>query len=172
MDQFLVDLPVKAVITVITAILSFATYNTLRLYWLRILRFRLLKQAEEYARKHGNRIEAALVASVATDIEEPVKNYLKQIGCEGIPLLKVHQDEIFPPKEEAWIAYLEEFKNEVRKTREMGATRVYVFTNVPIAMGILLGAVLRNGPEAVIHHYDSRGTYYPIGPLVTETVVL
>lgn len=171
MDQLLIDLPIKVVITIITAIVSFATYNACRLYYLRIVRYRLLKQAEEYARKHGNRVEVCLIASVSTDIEEAVRNYLKNERREGIPLLKVHQDELFPRREEAWIAYLDRFKEEVRKTREMGATRVYVFTNVPIAMGVLLGAVLRNGPEAIIHHYDSHG-YYPIGPLVTETVVL
>ncbi len=171
MDQFLIDLPIKVVITIITAIVSFATYNACRLYYLRVVRYRLLKQAEEYARKHGNRVEVCLIASVSTDIEEAVRNYLKAEGRQGMPILKVHQDELFPRKEEVWIAYLERFKNEVRKTREMGATRTYVFTNVPIAMGILLGAVLHNGPEAIIHHYDSHG-YYAIGLLVTETVVL
>jgi hypothetical protein len=171
MDQILTDLPIKLVITIITAVVSFVTYNACRVYYLRVVRYRLLKQADEYARKHGNRVEVCLIASVSTDIEEAVRKYLNNEGREGIPILKVHQEELFPRKEEAWIAYLDRFKNEVRKTREMGATRLYLFTNVPIAMGVLLGAVLRNGPEAIIHHYDGHG-YHPIGPLVTETVVL
>ncbi|MCS6850957.1 MAG: hypothetical protein NZ700_07275 [Gemmataceae bacterium] len=171
MDQLLSDLPIKAVITVITAILSFVTYNACRLYWLRLVRRRLIRQAAEYARRHGNRVEVALVASVGTDIEETVKNYLRATGCDNIPLLKVHREDPFPRDEAAWISYLDQFKDEVRKARELAATRVYMFTNVPIAMALLLGAVLRNGPEALIHHYDNRG-YFPIGPMVTETVVL
>jgi len=41
-------------------------------------------------------------------------------------------------------------KAEVRKIRELGVTRVYLFTNVPVALALFAGATLTNGPEVVV----------------------
>ena len=60
-------------------------------------------------------------------------------------------------------------KDEVKKIRDHGATRVHLFLNTPVVVGVFAGALLDNGPEVVVYHYFN-GTYQPVGKLSFETV--
>jgi hypothetical protein len=88
----------------------------------------------------------------------------------GMPLFQVHQPEGFEQREEQWFGFLEKVKAEVRKIRESGATRVYLFTHLPVALALFVGAMLTNGPEVIVHHFQCG--YFPVGRLTVETVRL
>jgi hypothetical protein len=160
-----------AVITgIVGAIVAFAVTKLLEYRYQRWLSGKLRQQAEKYLKQHGQK-EAAVVVSVLHDIQEPVRGYLAKDGRQDIPLLTVHQAEGFGGKEEQWLAYLEKVKAVIRRVRAEGFVRVHVFTNVPVAEALLIGATLTNGPEAVIHHFTS-GIYQPVGRLNIETIRL
>jgi hypothetical protein len=138
--------------------------------WQRSISRRLRNQAAKYAKEQGRK-EVALVVSTRHDIQQAVLAHLDKDGRKDIPLLCVHQQEGFGDREEQWIAYLERVKKEIRKIREEGFSRVYVFANVPVAMALLVGATLTNGPEAVIHQF-TNGPYQPVARLTIETIRL
>src|SRR5207245_1399105 len=110
--------------------------------------------AAKYADKHG-RLEVALVLSVVTDIRQAAVGYLEKLDRQGIQVFQVHQKQGFGAREEEWGAYLERVKAEVRKLKELGAARVFLFANIPVALALFAGATLTNGPEVVVHHFES-----------------
>jgi hypothetical protein len=157
----------------IGAVISFLVTLFLRYRHERWLSQQLRKAAEAYARQHGNLKEVALVASVREDIKKAVEEYLKKADRQGMPILPVHQAEGFGNQPEKWQAYLEKVKAEVRRIREEGFSRVYVFTNGPVALALMIGATLTNGPLVVVHQYDTAsGSYYEVGHLTVESVRL
>lgn len=130
------------------------------------------KKAKVYAKQHAGRVEVALVASVLNDIRPAAEGHLSKHGCEGIPVFQVFQKEGFRNDDERqWEVYLERVKAEVRKVRDLGAQRVYLFCNLPVAMTVFVGATLTNGPEVIVHHF-AAGVYYPVGRLAVDTVRL
>ncbi len=113
--------------------------------------------------------EIALLISAREDITEAVQAQLARDERAGLPLYKVHKDGNFTDQETDWMAFVHRIKNEVKKIREDGVTRVYLYTNVPVVMGVFLGALLDNGPEVIVHHFFG-GVYRRIGTMTHETV--
>ena len=113
--------------------------------------------------------EVALILSAREDVTEAVCAHLDKNGVGKIPVFHAHRPGSFSEEEEDWMAYVREIKEQVRLIREHGASRVYLFTNVPVVMGVFAGALLDNGPEVIVHHYFS-GTYRRVGRLTHETV--
>jgi hypothetical protein len=151
-------------------VVSFSLWQTLTLYWHGLLRRRLRKAVLRHEKAHG-RAEVALVLSVLTDITAGVRAHLSQAQLDGIPLLHVHQTEAFGEDPGAWLGYLERVKKEIRKIREMGISRVHVFSNGPVALALMCGATLTNGPEAVVYHH-SGGLYREVGRVSFEIIRL
>lgn len=163
-------LPVTVVLGAASGAASFAIYMWLN-YRLHLwIRNRLQTDLAKYAKKHGAK-EIALVLSVREDIMNSVQSHLEKDDRGEIQVFQVHQQEGFNDEEERWIAYLEKIKTEIRKIRELGIQRMFIFSNLPIAMALVAGATLQNGPEAVIHHY-SGGSYLPVVRLTPETIRL
>lgn len=175
MNNFWVEIGWRTPITVVTALISavvyFFGYLWLTGYWQRMQGRRLRQAAEQYAREHGGRLEVALVLSVREDIRQAVEEYLDQLGRKGIQIFQVHQPGGFDDQEETWFAYLARVKGDVRTIRELGASRIFVFSNIPIALALMAGSTLTNGPEVVVHHFTA-GRYLPVGRLTVETVRL
>jgi hypothetical protein len=67
-----------------------------------------------------------------------------------------------------WHKFLQAVKREVRKMRQQAPSQILLFTNVPVAFGVLLGGILDNGPAVEIHHYFN-GVYAPVAYLTHET---
>lgn len=169
-NNVLTGLPVTAALAIVTGIVSCLFYALTRHYLNRWSRYRLLKRLAKYAEAHGAR-EVALVLSARHDIRNAAKEHLNKENRGAIELRHVHEESGFGNDESDWFDYLEEIKKEIRTIRELGVTRIYLFTNLPIAMATLAGATLTNGPEVIIHHHDS-GTYYHVGRISTETIRL
>jgi hypothetical protein len=161
--------PITAATAVFSSVISFAVYQWLTYRWQQRLRRQLMKGLEAQEKEHGQR-QVALVLSVLTDIRQAAVDYLTKQGFAGSPVFQVHQAEGFGQKEEQWFSYLEKVKAELRKIKEAAATRVYLFTNLPLAMALFAGATLTNGPEVVVHHFQNG--YHPVGRLTVETVRL
>ena len=104
-------------------------------------------------------------------ITEAARNHLAQGGRDGIPILEVYQAEALGTDAGQWQAFLERVKEQIRKTKELAATRVFLYTRVPIAMAAMLGATLTNGPRVVIHQHNG-GTYDEVGLVSFETTKL
>ncbi len=172
MSDFLLELAWRAPIILVTSVLSFFVYALMTDFWHRHLRRRLQKQFEEYGKQHHNERECALLLSVIHDIREVALAYLEKIDRRGMLVFQVHQPEGFDDRQEVWFAFLERVKQEVQRIRANGAGRIYLFVNVPLALAVMTGATLCNGPEVVVHQYDSHGGYYPVGRLTVATVRL
>ncbi|GIX04672.1 MAG: hypothetical protein KatS3mg114_0541 [Planctomycetaceae bacterium] len=128
--------------------------------------------------------EYALIVSVSTDIEQPVRDYLTKLAkfreasktsedhspLVIMPIVKVHQTAPLNNPEE-WILFKEKVQRQLRELREAGVERIYVFTHVPVAMALMIGALMKNGPETIVHHFDSR-SYQEIGPMSMETTIV
>lgn len=173
MSQFWDDLGVRVATTALVTPVAVALWKWCEHLWHRWYTRRLRRKAERYARAHGNRVEVALVLSIGKSILEAAREHLRQHGRLGrgadIPIEEVHQPEPLGESEGQWFAYLERVKQQVAKAREMGAVRVYVYTSLPVAMALMVGATLTNGPEVVVHHY-ANGPYIEVGKLRFETV--
>lgn len=175
MQNFWVEIGWRTPITVTTALISAAVYFFgylwLNAYWQRVQGRRLREAMEKYALEHEGEAEVALVLSVREDISQAVRSYMDSLNRRGIQLFQVHQDGGFDDRETSWFAYLERIKMEVRRIRELAVCRVFVFSNVPVALALMAGSTLTNGPEVVVHHFQA-GRYLPIGRLTVETVRL
>ncbi|GIW80380.1 MAG: hypothetical protein KatS3mg105_2187 [Gemmatales bacterium] len=167
-QQIVSQAPVSAVMAALSSTVYFFCTLWLQHYWAKRVRRKQLQAVDAYAEKHGHR-EVAMVLSVLTDIHQSAQEYLKEQGRTGMKLFQVHQKEGFGEREEYWSAYLEQVKKQVAEIRELGITRIYLFANIPVAMAVFAGAVLANGPEVIVHHFNGR-TYQPIGRLRVETV--
>jgi hypothetical protein len=166
------DLLWRIGVTIVTSVVSVIVTLTANYYWQRWLSFRLRRGAHRYEQEHGSR-EVALVLSTRENIRESALGYLKKNNRGDMLAFSVHQPEGFGDKEGQWLAYLEKVKAEVRKIRELGASRIYVFSNLPVAMAIFAGATLTNGRGAVIHHFSTTmGTYHEVGLLTVESIKL
>ncbi|GBD37481.1 hypothetical protein HRbin36_02615 [bacterium HR36] len=153
-------------------------------------RIRKLRRELTGLRKHRQN-EAVLIVSNREDIRPAVERYLQQqkenadctgdtaegqnlpqpcAGYTGPRIYHVHRPEPFTESEQEWAAFIERIKREVGKLRqECAPSRILLFTNVPVVLGVFLGAILDNGPEVVVHHYFN-GVYRPVGYLAHETV--
>lgn len=113
--------------------------------------------------------EIALLVSAREDITEAVQAHLGRDQRADLPIYKVHKEGNFTEHENDWMAFVHRVKEEAKKIREDGVTRVYLFTNVPVVMGVFVGALLDNGPEVVVHHFFG-GVYRRIGTMTHETI--
>lgn len=113
--------------------------------------------------------EAALQISAREDITEAVRAQLNHDNRSDLPLYKVHKEGNFTDQESDWMDFVHRLKDEVKQIREHNITRVYLFTNVPVVMGVFIGALLDNGPEVIVHHFFG-GVYRRIGSMTHETV--
>jgi hypothetical protein len=173
MGNFFGDLGLKIILTIITTILSFTLWEFLSWRFRKWRHARMRRKALRYAEANENRVEMALCISVVNDITAAVRNHLQLVGLitqtREIPLLTVHQSQALSADESEWQALLDEVKVQIRKTRELGAMRVYVYASVPVAMALLIGAALNNGPEAVVFHYN-KPDYAAVGRITFETI--
>ncbi len=135
-------------------------------YRLHVMRKRL----DELSRERGC-AEAVLIVSTREDIRPSVERYLREQQKPDLPTFQVHRPELFSDDETEWHGFLESVRREAQNLRQHGPTRILLFTNVPVAMGICLGALLDNGPEVVVHHYFN-GTYRPVSRLASEVAKL
>jgi hypothetical protein len=123
-------------------------------------------------RQQRAQAQAVLIVSNRENIEGSVRQYLQQQNLDQLPVHSVHRQEPLPESEKEWMKFLDEVKRGVRRLREQcSPSQILLFTNVPVAMAVFLGAILDNGPEVVVHHYFN-GVYHPIGYLAHETVKL
>lgn len=116
---------------------------------------------------HGTR-EIVLLISAREDITEAVQAQLNRDQRAGMQFYKVHKEGNFSEEETDWMEFVHRIKDEVKKIREDGVTRVYLYTNVPVVMGVFIGALLDNGPEVIVHHFFG-GVYRRIGTMTHET---
>lgn len=168
--NMMTDFTWRIVVTVLTAAVSFLVWQMMAFWWHRRLNRWLRKQARMYEEKHGVR-EAALVLSVMTDAAESARGHLRQSDRGDIPVLRVYQAEAFGDDPGQWQGFLERVKREIRTVRELGFTRLYVYAGTPVALALMVGATLTNGPEAVVHHY-ANGVYREVGRVSFETTRL
>lgn len=134
-------------------------------------RYKIRQMQKRLEQLHGERgaAEAVFIVSNRQDIRPSVQRYLEEQQKQQLAVFHVHRPELFSDDMEEWHKFLEEVRKEVQRLRQHGPTRILLFTNVPVAMGISLGALLDNGPEVVIHHYFN-GMYRPVARLAQETV--
>ncbi|MCS7015739.1 MAG: SAVED domain-containing protein [Gemmatales bacterium] len=125
-------------------------------------------QLAQIRRERG--AEVVLIISNREDIRPVVQTHLEKTGLGHLHIYQIHRAESFPTEEKEWVAFLERVKREIANIRrESSPARILLFTNVPVALGIFLGAILDNGPEVVVHHYFN-GVYRAIGYLSHETI--
>lgn len=113
--------------------------------------------------------EVAFVVSNRENIRPAVERYLKQKGKQKIMIFEHFRPEPFPHDPAEWHDFVNRVRSKVREMGRFAPTRILLFTNVPVAMGVFLGAILDNGPEVIVHHYFN-GLYYPVGILTHESV--
>lgn len=174
MAGFWDDLGVRVVTTILVTPLAVAAWKGCELWWQRRYNRWLRKQAAAHAAKTGVK-QVALTLSVGDDILASVRSHLTAQGLLGsgadVPVLSVHQPEGFGPSPGQWFAYLERVKAEIRRIRTEGFVRVHVYTRLPVALALMVGATLTNGPEAVVYHFQN-GKYDEVGRVTFETTKL
>ncbi len=174
MGGFWEDFWVRFGVTVLITPLAVALWKGCEHVWHRWYNRRLRKQAERHAATSGVK-QVVLALSVGDDITESVRGHLKERGLLGsgadIPIQSVHQREGFGTTEGQWYAYLERVKAEIRKIRGEGFTRVHVYTRLPVALAVMVGATLTNGPAAFVYHFNA-GRYDCVGQVTYETTKL
>ncbi|MCS7021603.1 MAG: hypothetical protein NZ703_06150 [Gemmataceae bacterium] len=133
-------------------------------------RIRKIRKQMALLRQQRQQSQAVLIVSVRDDIEPHVRQHLDKNQLATLPIYRVHRPESFPDDEKEWHRFIEKMKTEAKRLRkECSPAQILLFTNLPVAMGIFLGAILDNGPEVIVHHYFN-GIYKPVGSLVHETV--
>lgn len=176
MAQFWDDLGVRVATTALVTPLAVGFWKLTEAAWYRWYNHRLRLMARRHAEKHGGVRQVVLALSVGDDIGESVRTHLTARGLLGkgadIPILEVHQPERFGPSDGQWFAYLERVKAEVRRVRAEGFVRVHLYTLLPVAMGLMVGATLTNGPEAVVYHFTPGKGYDEVGRVSFETIKL
>lgn len=170
LTQISINAPLALAGGVFGGIASFCTSQIMSYWFLRNVRKRMQKRAAAYTSKHGA-LEVALVISVLSDAKEAALDYMAKQGKRDVLLFQTHRKEGFGEAETDWEGFLERVKKEVLKIREMGAQRIFLFTKVPVPIAIMIGGILANGPEVVLHHFES-GVYRPSGRLSIETTRL
>jgi len=175
MGGFWDDFGVRIITTILITPIAVLLWKLCEELWHRWYNRWLRKLAERHAAAHGGVKQVALALSVGDDILESVRGHLAGRGLLGagadMPILSVHQREGFGPSEGQWYSYLERVKAEVRRVRSEGFVRVQVYARLPVALALMVGATLTNGPEAVIYHFNA-GRYDEIGRVTFETTKL
>jgi SMODS-associated and fused to various effectors sensor domain len=161
------DLSWDVIRAVIGSTVWFLAGLSLAWWWDRRRYRRMLAALRRYEAARSLR-EVALILSVRDDISTSARAYLEKSGKADLLLRQVHQPEGFAA-EQTWYTYLARVKDEARTLRELDIGRIYLFTNIPVALAVLVGGVLTNGPEVVVHHWFN-GAYAPVGRLTFETV--
>jgi hypothetical protein len=173
MAQFWDDFGVRVVTTVLITPIAVALWKLTEHLWHRWYSRKLRLAADRYAAANQHQVEVALVLSVGESVIEAARQHLKSLGKLGgnadIPIEEVFQREGFGDRDGQWFAYLEEVKKRIVKVRELGAICVFVYTKLPVAMAVMVGATLMNGPEAVVHHFNN-GSYTEVGRIRFETM--
>lgn len=139
-----------------------------------IQEYRIRKMRRQLAKMRAERghSEAVLIVSCAHDIRPAVEQHLQKQEQTKLPIYSVQHGTSLSTNEKDWDAFIQSIKATVKKLRqECSPSRILLFTNVPVALGVFLGAILDNGPEVVVHHYFN-GVYLPVGYLAHETVKL
>lgn len=174
MGDFWHDFWVRFGVTILITPIAVSFWKACEAAWHRWYNYRLRKIAARHALAHGIK-QVVLTISIGDDIEESVRNFLQERrwlgGGTDIPILKVHQPEALSDSDGHWYYFLDKVKDEIRKIRSEGFTRVHVFARVPVPMAILVGATLTNGPAAFLYHFNA-GRYLPVGQITFETVKL
>jgi hypothetical protein len=174
MGNFWDDFWVRFGTTVLITPIAVAAWKLCEEVWHRRYNRWLRKVAARHAAAHGVR-QAALALSVGDDIGASVRADLTARGLvdgkADIPVLSVHQREGFGPDDGQWYGFLERVKAEVRRVRGEGFARVHVYTRLPVALALMVGATLTNGPAAVVYHFQN-GRYEPVGLVTFETTKL
>lgn len=175
MHGFIADLGTRIATTMLITPVAVALWKGWETVWYRWYNRRLRKQAERHAAAHGGVRQVVLTLSVSDDIEQSVREHLRNAGLltpdAEIPVRAVHQREGFGANEGQWFGFRERVKAEVRTIREQGFTRVHVFARLPVALATMVGAPLTNGPEAIIYHFNA-GRYIEVGRVTFETTKL
>jgi len=125
--------------------------------------------AKQFSAQRGER-EVILIISCRDNIKEAVHSQLPDY-LNAAPIFYVHHDGSFTNDKSEWLDFARRIRSEFCKLQNTGPSRIYLFTNVPIAMAVFAGAVLDNGPEVVVHHYFN-GTYQEVGRLNHESVFI
>jgi len=129
---------------------------------------RLRRKLAKLAEVRGE-AEVVLIVSNRERIRPAVERHLKDQGKEKILVFEEHRDSFFSFDLDDWDGFLAAVKKKVRQIRQYAPTRILLFTNVPVAMAVGLGAILDNGPEVWVHHYFN-GLYQVVVLLSHETV--
>lgn len=135
-------------------------------WWHRRRNRRLREKLARFEEERGRKEVALAIAARGEDIEAAVRNFLGQ----EIEVLKVIKNSSFSENEEEWLAFAREIRKRSSEIRQSGATRVHLFMNTPVAVGVFAGAILDGGPEVFVYHYFN-GTYRRVGTLAHEAVI-
>ena len=116
------------------------------------------------------RVEAALVVSVGErSAAAAVRGHLEAKGLASMPVLEVHETAALSDRDDDWLRTLGRVKDKTREMSDLGVSRVHLFMACPVVLGVLVGAVLNNGPEVVVYHYFN-GVYLPVNRMAHEVV--
>ncbi len=166
MLEWLGRIVLSALTAVVGAVVGWVVNEYRNRYRLYVMRKRL----DELSRERGS-TEAVFIVSNREDIRPSVERYLQEQQKTELSIFQVHRPELFSDDMDEWHKFIESVRQEVQRLRQHGPTRILLFTNVPVAMGICLGALLDNGPEVVVHHYFN-GMYRPVSRLASEVAKL
>lgn len=111
---------------------------------------RLRNQIRAFQTERSDR-EVVLIFSAREDITEAVNAQLMRDGRQLLPKFTVHHQGSFSDQESEWMDHVHKMKEQVKKIREYGATRIYFFSNLPVVMGVFAGALLHVGASDKSH---------------------
>jgi hypothetical protein len=164
MTSYLIEWLDMMVRYALAPVIGFLTGAALQEFRVRRMRKRLRRLATET----GTR-EVVLIVSNRQDIRPDVEIYLQSQNKQRLTIFEVFRRESFSADPEEWYAFVDEVRANLTKLRKLAPNRILFFTNVPVAMGVALGALLDNGPRVIVHHYFD-GHYHPVIPLSHENV--
>lgn len=125
------------------------------------------KRMEKRIGNIGERV-AVMVVTTRGDISPYVLKYIKSRGLDisAADFIVVKYNEIY---EKDWGSVVGEVKEAGQAVKDRGFDTLYLFVHAPIAIGVLAGAVLDNGPLVKVHHWD--GQYREVARLGAGTVL-
>jgi SMODS-associated and fused to various effectors sensor domain len=150
---------------VLSTTASFVLWGVLTAWRVGRIRHRILVQARACARPEEPGGAVALVLSVSQGIVYDVRRHLDlDPRTKAMPIVEVHEPGGLELREEVWLHYLERVKTQWQRIAASGVRRVYLFVNMPVAMAVYVGAVLRPGPEVIVAHLQENA-YHRAGSL-------
>lgn len=141
-------------------------------FLLQEIRIRRMSRKLRRLARERKEAEVVFIVSNRERIRPHAERYLAKrfSGSGHLPAIyECHREELFPANPGEWHHFLNQVRRRYRELTRLAPTRILLFTNVPVAMGVMLGALLDNGPEVIVHHFFN-GTYAPVGTLSRETV--